>query len=302
MPPTSLENRPDADFYIEIDFQKRHGSPSRVFRAMSDLVDSLQEVDRNVIRTVDSKITPVLLLEDVESGSLRAWFIQALESVDDEGVKKGDYKMVVGKYLLRVKYLMIDFLNKKSDIRSQQELTELERSILEAAEDTEVKMLPAYEPVPREKLVQSLDKINSALTPLNDDDRATFVSQEGEVEFNLSLTITPETIEELVTAETLESVATMILKVKKPDFLGQSQWEFRHDNKTIPASILDVDWLTKYQDGRIPIQPGDAIRADVLTQVQYGFDREVVATHYSVISVKEVIPRDDVFQPPLIHT
>lgn len=125
--------------------------------------------------------------------------------------------------------IIIDFLQKKSDIKGVQEIEELEKDLLQLAEETDVRLLPAYEPVPREKLIRSIEKINTALAPLNDNDKAEFISNEGTVEFNLSLYIAPETIEDLITADIIESSVQMIIKVKKPDFLGTSQWEFRHD-------------------------------------------------------------------------
>ncbi len=70
---------------------------------------------------------------------------------------------------------------------------------------------------------------------------------EEKTDFNLSLHIAPETIEDLITSESIQSLSEMILKVKKPDFLGTSQWEFRHDNRTIIAKILDDDWLKRFQ-------------------------------------------------------
>ena len=294
--------RVGADFYIEIDFQKGTGSPSRVFRAMSDLIDALQETDKNLITSIDAKLQPVLLLENVETGSVRAWLKQAVESIDDEGLKKGDWKIVVGNYLLRAKYLMVRFLDKKTDIKDAQEIAELEKEVHQLAEATDVKQFPAYEPISRERLVRSIDKINTALAPLNDNDRAKIVTNEGEqANFNLSLQIAPETIDDLITAEMIQSVSEMILKVKKPDFLGTSQWEFRHDNRTIPAKILDEQWLADFQAGGITIKPGDAIRAEVLTEVRYGFDRDVVSTQYSVIKVFQLIPKQQTSQPGLFE-
>jgi len=303
-PPTdagdSVEaERAGADFYIEIDFKKGTGSPSRVFRAMSDLIDALQSTDQSLIKSIDAKLEPVLLLEDVESGSIRAWLKQAIESIDDEGLKQGDWKMIVGNYLVRSKYLIVNFLDKKTDIKGTQEIEGLERELNKLAEETDVKRFPAYEPVSREALVRDIAKINEALSPLNDDDKATLVTGEEKTDFNLSLHIAPETIEDLITSESIQSLSEMILKVKKPDFLGTSQWEFRHDNRTIIAKILDEDWLKRFQDGEVLVKPGDAIRAQVLTEVKYGFDREVVATHHSVTQIIHVIHKEQMKQQGL---
>lgn len=294
-----MKDRTDSDFCIEIDYQKGSGSPSRVFRAMSDLIDALQETDQALIRSIDGRLESVMLLEDVETGSVRSWIRQAVNSVDDAALESGDYKKVVGKYLVKSKYVIIRFLDKRIDLANAKDLKELESELSELAEETQVRRLSAYQPVPREKLVGSIEKINNALAPLNDDDRATFITGDEKVEFNLTLHIAPETVEELITAEIIDSVSTMIVKVKKPDFLGASQWEFHWDNRTIPATILDLDWLADYQNGRVMLSPGDAIRAEVLTRVQYGFARDVVGTRYGIVKVLEVIPKDASYQAPL---
>ena len=268
---------------------------------MSDMIDALQTVDQSLITSIDTKLEPVLLLEDVETSSVKAWLRQALESVDDEGLKKGDWKAIVGGYLVKAKHLIIRFLDQKTDIKSSQDIETLERELWELAEQTDVNRFPAYEPISRERLVRDIDKLNSALAPLNDNDKAEFITGEGAVEFNLTLYIAPETIEDLITSEMIQSVSEMIMKVKKPDFLGASQWEFRFANRPIVARMLDEDWLTRFQNGEIPVRPGDAIRAEVLTEVRYGFERDVVSTHYSVVKVIQVIPKVDTRQTRLFE-
>ena len=57
----SAEKKGAADFAVEIDFEKGAGSPSRVFRAMSDLIDALQSVDETLIEPLAVKREPVLL-------------------------------------------------------------------------------------------------------------------------------------------------------------------------------------------------------------------------------------------------
>lgn len=278
------------DFSIEIDFEKGAGSPSRVFRAMSDIIDALQETDRTLIKSIDSKIKPVILLEDVDGGSIKARLAQIIESIDDEGLKKGEYKIIIGNYLVRAKYLIIDFLKGKSNIQGVQEIEQLEKDLFTLAETTDVRALPFYAPVSRTELLADINKINSALEPLNETDKASFVVRPGEeVEFNLTLHIAPETIEELITANRREFVATLILKIKKPDFLGASQWDFRHGKDSFTAKMLDETFLDDFHERRVVLSPGDAIEAIVHTEVLYGFDNEVVITHNSVEKVLSVI-------------
>ncbi|MDL1893628.1 hypothetical protein FBQ87_12195 [Sphingobacteriales bacterium CHB3] len=117
---------------------------------------------------------------------------------------------------------------------------------------------------------------------------------QDETKMNASFSIVPEKIEELLTHEVIDNQSTMILKVKKPDYLGESQWDFRHGTKPLSVKIVDSEWLKNFHDRKYDIRPGDSLRAVVVTKVSYGYDNEVVATHYEISEVKEIIR----FTPP----
>jgi hypothetical protein len=178
---------------------------------------------------------------------------------------------------------------------------ELERGILELARETDVIHIPSYSPVDRQKLLPDLIKVHSALSYLSVKDKATYVSpQDGEIVMNAEFNIIPETIDELLTRVALKSTGEMILAVKRPDYLGESQWEFRHGTHPITAKIHDDEWLKKFQARQIDVRPGDSLRAVVETVVNYGYYNEVVSTHHNVLEIKEVLPANPSQQYPLI--
>lgn len=97
MSPTSRQGRlfrktrrEMADFAIQVDFPPGSPDPARVFRSMTQLIDAFQRLDRELVRTIDLSIEPVLLLEDVEAGRVKTWLRAVLESVDDTALKEGD--------------------------------------------------------------------------------------------------------------------------------------------------------------------------------------------------------------------
>ncbi len=96
-------------------------------------------------------------------------------------------------------------------------------------------------------------------------------------------------IEDLLTAETLSSVSEMFLKIKKPDYLGDSKWEFRHGKSPINAGILDNNWLLRFRNREFALMPGDSLKARVRTEVKYDYDREVSAVNYFITEVLEVV-------------
>lgn len=81
----------------------------------------------------------------------------------------------------------------------------------------------------------------------------------------------------------------MILRVKKPDYLGESMWEFRWGNRNFLAKVSHLDWLARFQSREIMIRPGDSIRAIVRISDRYDFSGELTGTTSDVIEVKDVI-------------
>jgi len=73
-----------ADFCIEIKYKKDSENPSRVFRTMSELIETFQEIDKNLVTTIDVNIEPLLLLEDIEVGSIKVWLRNLLKTIPDD--------------------------------------------------------------------------------------------------------------------------------------------------------------------------------------------------------------------------
>ncbi len=94
----------EADFAIDIDFKRGEGNPQRVFRAADKMIQALQRVDEALCASIDTSIKPVMMLEDIEAGSIRIWLKNVLETADDQAIKELDWKPAVGKYLVRGKY------------------------------------------------------------------------------------------------------------------------------------------------------------------------------------------------------
>ena len=88
--------RTGSDFCLEVGFERGSEGPARVFSTIANLITAFQEVDRLLVRSIDSKIEPILLLEDVEAGSIRIWLRDRLLEADDEALKKLDWKPLVG--------------------------------------------------------------------------------------------------------------------------------------------------------------------------------------------------------------
>lgn len=289
--PKPVEITPD--FGIEIQFDNKTESPAKAFRILSEILEALHSVDIDLLGSIDSQIQPITLLEDLQKGSVKGWFKNLLERVPDEGLKDLDWKKAVGHYLVKGKYIIIKFLEKKTAITSREELKILEGDLYTLAKEANVKQIPSYTPIPTAKLVGSIRKISNSLQYADEDSHIIYMaSKEEKADFNLEFNFSPESIEDLLTKEIITSETEMILKVKKPDYLGDSQWELRHEKTAILVKIADMSWLRQFQERQVNVRPGDSLRAKVKISVNYDHNNEVIGTHYEIIQVLDIIKAD----------
>jgi hypothetical protein len=261
---------------------------------MSGMIDSFQSLDRALVSSIDVSIEPVLMLEDIEAGSLRTWLRAVIESLDDDALRSGEKKRIIGAYLVKSKYIALKFLEDKDRLPSRDDLSRLQRELVSAAQETGVNWMPAYIPVPLPKLLGSIQSVGEAVSQLGSKDKATFISADGDADLNRTLLFSLSDMEELLTMEIISNDSPMILKVKKPDYLGESKWEFVL-TRGVEAKILDTEWLLRFQNRLEDVRPGDALRALVRTEIRYGFEGDVIGTTYTVLKVIEVLR----FNPPV---
>ena len=278
---------PKADFGFEIDFVRDAGPASRVFAATHQFIKACEALDAELVQLVDSSIQTVLVLEDIESGSIKTWLRSILSSTEDDALKKLDWKPLVGAYLVRAKYAVIRWVDKDA---KGQSLSELRGEIQQIALETDVRRLPAYAPPSFPALIEAAKSFQAVKDHLISGDRAKLLTYEGELEMNLSVRLSLENIEALAVARRMVAPPhQLILPVKRPDYLGDSKWELRHGKRNISARIEDTAWLRRFQQREIDVRPGDALLCMVVTEVQYGHDNELIAETFAVVEVLDVL-------------
>jgi len=251
-----------ADFGIKIAFLKNTGSPRRVFDAASLLIAGFEQLDETVTPSVDSKIESVLLLEDIEAGSITIWLKNILKAIPDEGLKDLEWKKAVGTYLVKAKYVALRWLDSGSE-EQPPALANLTRELQALAVQTDVRYLPDYPPPSEGRLVSALGTIQDGKRQLIPGDRLVIETEDKVYEVDISRDWSPSTAaDEGVETET-SSYGEMILTIRKPDMIGNTQWQFKHGKQNISAPIYDNEWLRKYHERKLDIRPGDALRCRI---------------------------------------
>lgn len=289
--PTRPEIRDRVAFAIKVDFVRGEGDPSRPFRTMVDLLQSLSRLDRDLVKSVDVSIEPLLLLEDVEAGSIKSWVASVLRSTDDTALQSGDWKKVVGEYLVKGKYTILERLDGVTTISQPHLLNEIQQALLIEAEKTAVRGLPGYAPMSKSLLAAHIADITSSLEYLGVGDVVTYESRDGApVRLNKDLRVDSQQITELLARRIVKNKNEMVLKVKKPDFIGASMWEFQYSGHAIEAKILDEEWLRTFRRNGLGVRPGSALRCLVEVEVGYDDDNEALPPKHTVLEVFEVLP------------
>jgi hypothetical protein len=278
----------DAEFSFTIDFQRGTGDPRRVFDAASELISGFDMFDSAVAASIDSQTKTVMVLEDVQSGSLRVLLKNVLKRVDDEALKSLEWKKALVAALVRAKYVALEFLDNE-EASGSKAVGDLLHELHDIAQETDIRHLPDYPPIHEGRLISSLDKIQDAKRILAPGDRLTIETDGKTYEVDLSKTWSPATAIEVPDTRETRSEGEVILGIRKPDLLGEAMWQFSHGRVNLSASISDQGWLQKFHDRNIALYSGDSMRCRVAFTYVYDEDGGLLEQKTEVLEVLEII-------------
>lgn len=283
------DNDDNLAFALKIDFIKDSEDPARVFRCMSGMIQAFSEFDLHVAKTIDIETSPILLLQDIESGSLVTWLKNSLKGIPDEALKEMEWKRIFGQFLYESRNSFVEWLENRETINSRGEIQELQEIILEKAEKSNLNHIPAYSPPSPQQILSSASSLKKAVNNLSNKDKSIFISRDKEKNINQKFQISEATIKELLTLREITQEQEAILLVKKPDYLGKSKWVFRYKGHLVEAHIAHAEWIGGFQKQKEKVLPGDSIRARIKATISYGFEGEIVHEIYEIIEVLEII-------------
>jgi len=280
----------DSQFSFTIDFKKGEGNPRRVFDAASTLIDGLEGIDAAIATSVDSSLKTVMVLEDVEAGSLRVFLSNVMKRVDDDALKSLEWKKAVGAALVKAKYIAIQYLDHEPS-EGAVALDRLREDLRLIAQETDVRHLPDYAPIHEGRLIASLDKIQDAKRTLDQGDKLTVDLDGSHYEVDLAKTWSPrEFVQEVAQTKETRSEGEVILGIRKPDLLGEAMWQFSHGKTSISAKVTDDEWLIQFHNRQVPLYSGDGMRCRVVFTYVYDDRGVLLEQRTEVIEVLEILP------------
>ena len=272
-----------AEFELYVQFERQSQTPQRVFKAIADLVTAFTKFDELLAQSILPELHAELILDDIEAGSIRSKLAILLRGIPDEAIKNFDWKKLVGHFLLKAKYNLLKLLEGKASFTDAQEIENL-RISLESMAPTETfnpLMVPGQ--IPSIKLVGLIEDIVRAAALLRPNDYADYRSSSGNVRINPNFDTS--NLRALLATNTETSENEYLVKIKRPDFMGEAMWELVLKNHTIPAKMADTAWLEEFHQGLVDVRPNDylsiRLRTDTTFQGSFGNPQ----LHYTVLKV-----------------
>ncbi|MGX1354846.1 hypothetical protein AB7M49_008471 [Bradyrhizobium elkanii] len=282
---------PNADFSFRIAFKKRQGNPRRIFDAAGELIDGFRQLDEAVAGSVDVKLQPSMVLEDIKAGSIRVFLSSLLKKIDDEGLRQGEIKKAIGPALVDAKYAAIGWLDKDQQSATAGAI-ELRETLRKLAATSDLSQLGDYAPIHEAKLIAALDSIQNAKRLLGPKDKL-LLEAPGHQPYKVDLTQTWDPSDAIPLPSTTtekHSEGEIILTIRKPDMTGHSKWQFTQGKFPVFAKIVDEDWLDRFHSRKVKgFHSGDAMRCKV--KFTYIFDDKgtMIDEHIEVTHVIEII-------------
>lgn len=280
---------PESDIEIKIDFVEG-GSSARVFDIAADLIRAFEDLDSVLLSSVDSQISTSLILEDVQKSSLKIFLRNLLRQADDEALKTLDWKPLVGQYLVKAKYIALQWLDRSIEEDEPAGIEDLTQTIGRLARDAEVRHLSTSTDVNPARLAQSLDEIQRTKEKFKPGEKLTITLDRSDYRVNLDATWLPsEHLQDVEAQQELSNTVDMLLVIRKPDLLGKSQWQFKHGKRSFSAPITDKEWLEEFHNGHHPLSPGDALRVRVKHTARYDEKGKLLEQLEEIVKVIAVI-------------
>lgn len=278
-----------SEYEIRLDFERETENPSRLFRAFAEMIEGVNDLNYFIAQTVNTSIKSKIVLDDIEKGSIIGKLYNELVFGEEGKIDNSPEEEKIESYVEESRAETLKFI---SDSKSSVEDLELLKDrITKIAKEKELTDTFNFDEPDLLKLAKSINDINDSTKNLNDKESFEVKSEHREIKDIKPGTkkIDIDAVEEALTENEIENESEMIYLIKKPDFLGDSAWSFKHGRKAISIKILHEDWLEEFHSGKIVVLPGDSLKVIVKQTSKYNKNGYLISDKFEIIEVIDII-------------
>ena len=280
------------EFSIKIDFDKEvKERPERVFESMSLFIQGFNEINSELIHGFGKTDGIETALSKTREGSL----IADLGQYFKEKSKSVRFGNLLDSIYFGLENTIID----TEKVDSENDVKGFIEKVYEyrASNDQDYNEFMFHAEPDNYKIAKGLKKISEGLDNLAETDEALIGRRNEFVTISKNFKF-PRTPDELFGEEITSHPSRDILIIKRPDYVGNSKWDFISSkrNKQVSAKILHKEWLESWRDHGESFWPGDALLVLIKTdRVACGKDGSVKYED-EVTEVVKIIPQKEILQ------
>lgn len=288
--------RQEIDYSLKVEFGDSPEDPSRIFISMGHLINSFKEIDKMLSTSINSDFHSTQVLNSIENGSLISNIKNILVFPSQETLGEDVDVTKISEYFKKSKDAILGIMSDNRNISTPAIVNQASDNIDAIAEETGINKSIQYTKIESLQIAENVSDLARSVKSLRDSETAYLSSDNDNLEISKDCNVDTKAIIESLDLENLESDSEMILMIKKPDFLGNSMWEFRHENRSFTASISDEEWLREFHDGSVPLSPGDALRVKIRESFTHDPNGNVISSRHDVYDVLRVIHQLNIIQ------
>ncbi|MBF0598427.1 hypothetical protein [Faecalibacter rhinopitheci] len=276
-------------FEIKLEFDKNTENPSRLFRTFAEIIEDVRNLDNVLAKCINTSVSTKIFLNDIEKGSLIAKLWDELVINEDNKLDDLQEPEKISNFIEKSRSKALEFLQDNKS--SVDDLEKLSDDIEEIANEENLAETFNYGKPDILELAKSLNDISETTEKLTDNEKLIVKNSNDKSEelTNNVAKIDIEDVEKALTAEEYNNESIVFYKIKKPDFLGDSQWEFKHGNKSLKIKITDVNWLEKFKNGIEIVVPGDSLKVRISQNFKYNRNGYLISEKTEIIEVLGII-------------
>lgn len=265
----------EGEIALTVDYAAGQSSAIAVLSGATQMIASLDGLDRALLSSVDTELEPVSILNDVQHSSLKVLLARGLKRIPDDSLASGDWKKWVGALLVKGKHALLSKLD--ADAAGV-------AAAIDSLKDDYAKApgLVGYQPPTVAQAMTALDGVRSARRQLAGS-QVIIQSDLGAIVLKdqpIDLEPLPVEVEDRVTNRGREW-----LKVRYPDMLGNAQWTVQRAGRSTRVTILHAEWLEAYHRREIHLLPGDSLDCDYEETIEYDGEQNELSRQIAVICV-----------------
>lgn len=255
-----------------------------------EFYEILYDFDKYLLNSIYKGGLPFYSLTDIEYSSIKTRVAQVVRGIPDDAIKDLEWRKLVGHFLLKAKYWLLEYLEKSPTIESKNDLESIatkinkELAIIGKGQDLLIDYTNLY------FFLNAMAGVQKLTDKMNKEDAFEYKSSFGNAVIRNGISVNKGKILTELGQQSIENVTTEILKAKKIELLNDKpMWHFLRGKKPISAIMLDINWLNDFHSRKVIIQSNDSLKVRMRTTLTYSNNYTETKTKYEIVEVLEVI-------------